>query len=69
MYVPVPVCNSCSLAVLKMVKCCIAAGCSGSYSDDLFRFPRNDSNGPASLANYGDGILSSTSQALQRKLF
>ena len=36
-----------SLQVLKIVKCCIAAGWSGSYSDEvsLFRFPTNDSNG------------------------
>ena len=33
-----------SLQVLKMVKCCIAAGCIGTYSDNVgvFQFHRDD---------------------------
>ena len=60
-----------SLQVLKIVKCCIAAGCSGSYSDEvsLFGFLQMTAMEPASLANCRDGILSSVSQALQQKLF
>ena len=57
-----------SLQVLKTVKCCIASGCTGTYSDEVcFSFLETMAMELASLANYRDGILIAVSQAFIAK--